>query len=152
MRVLIVEDGHEYTETWGRFVQGVTLTRAGNGPEALGLLEAEQFDVVVLDMRFDRVADEVLLGDWDQVLDRCNGDPVRARAFLQDHQGNYILAALRDAGVALPVVFSHDFSEEPRRWTHVEARFAPVSFLSDAAGPAAIRAHLDGITGGGGAR
>ncbi len=143
MRVLVVEDGLEYTETLQRFLpDGFLWVRAGSGPAALDALAASGFDAVFLDMRFDRVADEVLFGDLVETADRFNGDPAQARHFLQDHQGNYILAALRDAGHRVPVLLSYDFEGEPRRWSHLAARFAPVDYLPDNASPAQIAERL----------
>lgn len=142
MDVLIIEDGFEYHETLGRFLPEVAWTRAGSGPEGLELLSAQSFDAVFLDMRFDRVSDEQLLGDLAAVADRFNGDPVQARAYLQDHQGVFVLDAIRGAGHTLPVVISYDFSGEPRRWERLAARHGPVTYLSDVAGPDAVRAAL----------
>ena len=147
MNVLIIEDGYEYEQTLGRFLPEVTWTRAGHGRAGLKALDEGAFDAVFLDMRFDRIADEELLGDVAAVADRFNGDPVQARAFLQDHQGVFILDALRKGGHALPVVVSYDFSGEPRRWERLRAQHAPVTYLADVAGPdevrRALQAHSD---------
>jgi len=145
VNVLIVEDGFEYVETLTRFLPEVSWTRAGSGGEALSLVQEQSFDAVFLDMRFDRVSDEELLGDLAATADRFNGDPVQARAFLQDHQGVYVLDALRSAGCSLPVLISYDFGEEPRRWERLSERHAPVGYLPDVAGPDAVRGALDGL-------
>ena len=64
VRVLVVEDGQEYTENLARFcADGFVFTRAGDGGAALAALGEEIFDLVFLDMRFDRVQPGVLLGD-----------------------------------------------------------------------------------------
>jgi DNA-binding LytR/AlgR family response regulator len=147
MRVLIVEDGFEYSETLRRFLPDIEWERAGGGPEALARLAGEAFDAVFLDMRFDRVEEDALLGDLAAVADRFNGDPVQARAFLQDHQGVYVLAALREAGHALPALVSYDFGGEPRRWSRLAAEHAPVDYLPDVAGPVEIRSRLLTLTG-----
>ena len=64
LHVLVVEDGEEYTRTLTRFCADVfQFTRAGDGPEALALMQSARFDRVFLDMRFDRVSPGVLLGD-----------------------------------------------------------------------------------------
>ncbi len=150
MRVLVVEDGEEYTRTLTRFCTDVfAFTRAGDGPEALAILADEPthgiFDRIFLDMRFDRVSPAVLLGDLGPTAERFNGDPNRARQFLEDNQGAYILAAMRAAGHDLPVVFSHDFDAEPRRWASIERMYAPVRYLPDNASADAIRAALLGL-------
>jgi len=147
VNVLIVEDGFEYVETLTRFLPDVQWTRAGSGGEALALLGEGSFDAVFLDMRFDRVGEEDLLGDLAATADQFNGDPVQARAFLQDHQGIYVLDALRSAGCTLPVVISYDFGQEPRRWQRLAERHAPVGYLPDVAGPDAVREALQELIG-----
>ena len=139
IRTLVIEDGTEYIECYTRFLPtGFAFTRAGSGPRALALLGEAAFDVIVLDMRFDRAPEAELLGNVDEVADRFNGDLVAARVFLEDQQGTFILAAIREAGHALPVLLSHDFSTEPRRWERLSARYAPVAYLADEAGPAEV--------------
>jgi CheY-like chemotaxis protein len=132
MRVLVVEDGTEYSDVLSRFsAEGLEFARAGSGAAALAALGRGEVDVLFLDMRFDRVDVAALLGDLAATAERFNGDPVRARKFLEDNQGAYILAAVRDAGFAVPAVFSHDFDGEPRRWENLLRRYAPVSYLRD---------------------
>lgn len=143
MRVLVIEDGLEYTELLQRFLpDGFTWERAGSGPVALQRLATEPFEAVFLDMRFDRAPEDELLGDLEEVSDRFNGDPVQARRFLEDHQGNYILAALRDAGRTEPVLMSYDFDGEPRRWERLASRYGPVAYLPDNASPGDIAERL----------
>lgn len=143
MNVLVVEDGFEYTESLERFLgEGFSWTRAGSGPEALRLLGGGGWDAVLLDMRFDRVPEQALLGDLAATADRFNGDPVQARHFLEDHQGNFVLAAMREAGFAVPVLLSYDFEAEPRRWEHLARTFPPVDYLPDNASPAEIADRL----------
>jgi len=142
-RVLLVEDGFEYFETFTRFVTDeFELARAGDGAEALARVAADRFDCLFLDMRFDRVEPGRLLGDLADTAERFNGDPVRATHFLEENQGVYVLAALRGAGCALPAVFSHDFSGEPRRWAALERKYGPVAWLPDNSSPAQVRALL----------
>lgn len=148
MRVLVIEDGLEYSELLQRFLpDGFAWERAGSGPAALKRLKEERFDAIFLDMRFDRAPEDELLGDLEEVSDRFNGDPVQARRFLEDHQGNYILAALREAGHGLPVLLSYDFDGEPRRWERLARRFRPVDYLPDNASPADIAERLRGLVG-----
>ncbi len=143
MRVLVIEDGYEYSETLEQFLSGdFEWERSGSGPQGLTRLAAESFDVVFLDMRFDRAPQDELLGDLEEVADRFNGDPVQARRFLEDHQGNYVLAALRDGGHTIPVLMSYDFDTEPRRWKRLFDRYGPVDYLPDNASPAEISARL----------
>jgi CheY-like chemotaxis protein len=142
VRVLVVEDGDEYSRVLERFAaEGFAFTRAGDGGDALAKAP-EGFDLLFLDMRFDRVQPAQLLGDLAATADRFNGDPVRARHFLEENQGTYILAALRAAGCRLPAVFSHDFDGEPRRWANLEKLYAPVAYLPDNASAGEILAVL----------
>ena len=151
MRVLIVEDGYEYSETFGRFLgEGFTWERAGSGPAALASLAEGAYDVVFLDMRFDRVPEDALLGDRDAAADRFNGDPVAGRRFLEDHQGTFVLHALREAGHGIPVLLSYDFDGEPRRWARLAERFGPVDYLPDTATPAEVRRRLEALAAQGG--
>lgn len=145
-RILVIEDGSEYTETLSRFLgERFDFERAGSGPAALARLAEATFDAVFLDMKFDRAPEGELLGDVDEVADRFNGDPVAARRHLEEHQGTYVLAALREAGHAVPVLLSYDFSVEPRRWERLAARFAPVDHLPDLASPAEVASRLTAL-------
>jgi len=143
VRVLVVEDGREYTDTMQRFLgaRGFTFARAGSGPEALAAV-GEGHDVIFLDMRFDRVEQRALLGDLAAATERCNGDPGAGRRFLEDHQGTYILAALRGAGCRLPVLLSYDFSNEVRRFERLEASYAPLDHCRDVASPEEVASRL----------
>lgn len=142
-RVLVIEDGHEYSESLGRFLShAFDFVRAGDGHEALRLLEEGAFDAVFLDMRFDRVQPEQLLGDREAASERFSGDRAQALRFLENNQGAYILAALRKAGHRLGVVWSYDFDGEPRRWKHMAKTYAPLTYLSDNASPQDIQERL----------
>lgn len=143
IEVLVIEDGTEYVDAFSRFLpDGFAFTRAGSGPAGLALLRDRRFDAIVLDMRFDRAPEAELLGDVGATADRFNGDVVQARRFVEDHQGTFILAALRDAGVGLPVLLSYDFSGEPRRWERLAARSGPVAYVGDGASPQEVGDQL----------
>lgn len=143
IRVLVVEDGTEYSDTLGRFAgEGFAFSRAGDGNAAMAAAARGETDLLFLDMRFDRVPAPALLGDLAETVERFNGDPVRARKFLEDNQGAYILSALRASGCTLPAVFSHDFDGEPKRWANLVKRYAPLHYLRDNASAAEIRAVL----------
>ncbi|MCA9488898.1 MAG: response regulator [Myxococcales bacterium] len=146
-RILVVEDGNEYSDTLGRFLSHrFVFGRAGSGPEALRMMAEASWDAVFLDMCFDRVPDEQLLGDRHEVAERFGGDPVRARAFLQQHQGTFVLAALRGAGHAQPVLLSYDFSAEPRRFERLAARQGPLDHLPDPV-PGEVERRLTALLG-----
>jgi hypothetical protein len=146
LSVLVIEDGFEYEETLGRFLPDIAWTRAGSGPEGLLRLASEGFDAVFCDMRFDRVAEDQLLGDLAVTADQFNGDPVQARRYLEDHQGTYVLAAIRSAGHRVPVLMSYDFEGEPRRWQRLAERYGPIDYLPDNASPAEIARRLTMLT------
>ena len=139
--ILVVEDGHEYTTNLDRFLgEEFRFVRAGDGASALAALGGAPFQAVFLDMRFDRA--DRLLGDLGALVRRFSGDEARARRFLEDNQGTYVLAALRGAGCTLPVIFSYDFDGEPRRFANLSRRHGPLAYLNDTAGPADMRAAL----------
>lgn len=144
---LVVEDGFEWSDFLGRFASAGTWARAGNGAEALALVKARPFAGAFLDLRFDRIPDDALLGDWAAVVDRYAGDPDQARKHLADQQGLYVLAALRAAGFGAPVMLARDFAEEPRRWGHLLSRYAPLDGLPDDDGPGAVRRWVARIAG-----
>lgn len=143
-KVLVIEDGEEYSRLLRRYLaERFDFVRAGDGPSALALLADQAFAVVFLDMRFDRADPQRLLGDKAEVSDRFGGDATQAQRFLEDNQGTYILAALRESGCALPVLFSYDFDGEPRRFRHLAQSWGPLAYLSDNAGPERIREALE---------
>lgn len=145
-RVLVVEDGFEYVENLTRFLGDTfSFTRAGDGHEALAMLAETPWDALFLDMRFDRASR--LLGDREALTARFAGDEDRARRFLEENQGAYVLAALRDAGHSQPALFSYDFDGEPRRYRNLEGRYGPLAYLHDTAGPAEIREALLALLG-----
>ena len=145
--ILVAEDGDEYTTNLDRFLgEEFRFVRAGDGEAALAAVAEGSIDAVFLDMRFDRA--ERLLGDLAALVRRFSGDEDRARRFLEDNQGTYVLAALRAAGCVLPVIFSYDFDGEPRRFANLSRRHGPLAYLNDTAGPAEMRAALLASVGG----
>jgi len=147
--VLIVEDGFEYTDRAHQWLsEDFEFTRAGHGAEALALLEETAYDLIYLDMNFNRAAADKLLGPQAEIAERMGGDREQVQAFLETHQGVYILAAIREAGCCLPVLISYDFAAEPKRWRHLVSRYAPLHYLSDNVGPDQIRAALMGLLPG----
>ena len=140
-RILVIEDGHEYISNLQQFLaHAFHFTRAGDGFEALELLATHPFDGLFLDMRFDRA--DRLIGDLDQLTDRFAGDVDRARRFLENNQGTYILASIREAGHQHPAVFSYDFDSAPRRFRNLVRRYGPLRYLNDTAGPKEIQEAL----------
>ena len=105
------------------------------------------FDAIFLDMRFDRAPEGELLGDVEAVTDRHNGDRIATRRFLEDHQGLFVLAALRESGWEHPLLLSYDFDGEPTRWGRLSARHGRVDYLPDNASPADIARRLRRLAG-----
>jgi len=141
--VLIVEDGYEYIDRANQWLaDDFEFTRAGSGREAIMLLKETPFELIYLDMNFNRTDAELLLGPYEEIAERFGGDKEQALEFLYRHQGLYILAAIREAGVQQPALISYDFSAEPKRWQHLKARYDPIHYLSDNVGPDQIRTAL----------
>ena len=99
-------------------------------------------------MCFDRVRDETLIGDLNELTNRFQGDSARAIHHLKRNQGNYILAYLRENGCELPVLISYDFDDEPKRWSHLKKNFGPIDYLADNFGPKELAAKLRFISAG----
>lgn len=146
--VLIIEDGDEYLENLSRFVPGPRYLQAHTGMEALATLARECVDLIYLDMRFDRIPHTELFGDHATATRENNGDPVRAWKYLENNQGLFILAALREAGHgALPVILAYDFSREPQRYRNLQRIHPSLSWVPDAVTPEEIRARMKLLLG-----
>jgi CheY-like chemotaxis protein len=144
--VLIIEDGDEYLENLGRFVAGPTYVQARSGSAALAVLAEQPVDLVYLDMRFDRIPREDLLGDHATATREHNGDPVRGWRYLENNQGLFILDALARHGHAgVPVILAYDFSREGTRLKHLARRYPNLRWVPDAVTPDEIRALMEQI-------
>jgi len=141
--IVVVEDGDEYITNLTTFVaQGMQYRQAKSGAQACQLIAQQRPDLVYLDMRFDRIPEEDLLGDIVQLTARFNGDVARARRFQQDNQGLFVLRAVRDAGFVGPVILSYDFSAEERRFAALKARDPALRYCPDYADANTIRATI----------
>lgn len=141
--ILIIEDGNEYLENLSRFIPEYHYLQAHNGAEALELLEQSPVDLIYLDMRFDRIAKEELIGDHAQVTQDQNGDPLRAWTYLANNQGLFILAHLREHGYDQhPVIVAYDFSREHQRFDHLKRLHPNLYWVPDAVRPDEIRAMI----------
>ena len=146
--ILIVEDGNEYLENLSRFVSGYNYLQAHNGEEALQLMRSTKVDLIYLDMRFDRIPKEDLIGDHAQVTQDQNGDPMRAWTYLANNQGLYILAHLRTHGYDQhPVIVAYDFSREPQRFEHLRRLHPNLQWVPDAVRPDEIRGKIHECVG-----
>src|SRR6185295_11462338 len=66
IRVLVVEDGTEYAEFLRQFLaQDCSVRAAASAKEALAKVAEEAPQLLVIDLRFDRVPPEALVGDLD---------------------------------------------------------------------------------------
>ncbi len=137
--VLIIEDGDEYLDNLSRFVPGPNYLQAHNCEAALKILREQSVDIIYLDMRFDRIPEDELVGDHLAVTRQQNGDPDRAWKHLKINQGLYILATLRDTGHGgMPIVLAYDFSGEMRRLEHLRKIYTGLEWVSDAVTPREI--------------
>ena len=113
--LLVIEDGDEYEE----FARLFLSTRYGEVLAAHTCVEAlahaAAADALLIDLRFERAPNDVLVGDLAGAARRFGGDEARAARWLKEQQGTLILAALREAGHAQPAVFVHDFPERRRK-------------------------------------
>jgi hypothetical protein len=105
--LLVVEDGTEYTEAFGRLrpPSEVEILRASDAAEARQVLETKRVDGVFLDVVFDRTSPEKLCGDRSRSLEH-----------LARQQGFYLAAQLADLFPAQArVVIAYDFDGETER-------------------------------------
>lgn len=126
-RLLIIEDGDEYTE-FARLFLGADLAirQARSLTETLTILAAEEITALLIDLRFDRAAPESLCGDVAATAAQLfGGDKARALRYLKDQQGALILAQVRVRGYLQPAVFIHDFP--PRRLQNLQRLYGRVS-------------------------
>jgi CheY-like chemotaxis protein len=125
-RILIVEDGYEYTRALERVAEGLAeLVRAGDAEEAERALAGGTFDAVLLDVVFDRIPPERLAG--------AGAD--RPLEHLVRQQGFYIADALAER---LPpstrVVMAYDFSGDPERLEALRERLPRLEGLREGTG------------------
>jgi len=125
--LLVIEDGDEYVEFARLFLADrfrVLVARNLAAAETC-LTDDPGISALLIDLRFDRAPPETLTGDVGHTASTLfAGDLVRARRYLEDHQGALILAALRQAGHAQPAVFVHDFP--PRRLDNLRRLYGRV--------------------------
>ena len=110
-RILIVEDGDEYTRFARLFLsEGCALRSARSAAEALAVLAIETADGFLLDLRFDRSAESELTGEIEGTASRLfGGDRAESVKYLKEHQGALVLNEIRRAGHLARAVFIHDF-------------------------------------------
>src|SRR3954471_7410824 len=116
-RILVVEDGFEYSRALERIADGrAEIVRAADAEEAAALLKGDEFHSVLLDVVFDRIPQERLAGGEAELGDRFGGDVNRTREHLTRQQGFYIADALASRlPASIRVVMAYDFSADPDR-------------------------------------
>jgi hypothetical protein len=139
VRILVVEDGHEYIDSFrGLVVSGpdhsVELQRVQDLDSARRLLDSGWPTALFVDVVFDRIPDETLTGDLSALITRFGGDRARAVRHLAENQGFYILDALAPCLPAqMPVVLAFDFTAEPARLEALRRRIPELTGLPDGA-------------------
>lgn len=124
MRLLVIEDGHEYEEFARTFLGDFEIAAAHSGAEALSL--AEGCDAFLIDLRFERSTTSDLVGDIEATAQRrFGGDVHRAIRHIKEQQGALVLAELRKAGHVQRAVFVHDFPQA--RLTNLQRLYGEVS-------------------------
>jgi CheY-like chemotaxis protein len=112
--VLIVEDGDEYREFFERHLFGYRLLQARNAPASEEALKKNSIDVIVLDLRFDRIPREELIGDVLEISRERFGqdtDLSEAWRYLADNQGFLIAKYLRGKGYDEPILIIEDLPD-----------------------------------------
>jgi hypothetical protein len=146
--VLVIEDGTEYTDAFRNLAatdaaSPIELVRAGDFEEARRALAERAVDAVFVDVVFDRIAPEKLVGDWEGPIRRFGGDRRRAERHLVENQGFYLLNELAPLLPGeIPVVIAYDFSVEPERLAALRQRCEHLSGLADGTPISAVMAEL----------
>lgn len=135
-RLLVVEDGAEYTDAFRRLAavgaQAPVMLRAGDAAQARQILSEQEIDAVFVDMVFDRTPPERLAGDLGALEARFGGDRRRAQQHLARNQGFYVLNEL--APLLTPsvrIVLAWDFSSEPARLDALRERLPGLTGLPE---------------------
>ena len=148
--LLVVEDGDEYRANFSRlFGESVTLKQVRTGAAARAVLKQDpDVDLLVLDLRFDRIPREDLLGDHPAATQQMGGDSERGWKYLEDHQGLFILKALRDAGLQrFPTLLLRDFTHSRAQFRRLQEQYGDLHFLPETAGADEIRKLVFRLTG-----
>ena len=135
-RVLVVEDGFEYTHALERIADGAAeFVRAADAEEAERLLRQSAFDAVFLDVVFDRTPQERLVGRGGDLDARFGRNAAGATEHLANRQGFYIADVLAPAlSASMPVVMAYDFSADPERLELLRARIPRLEGIREGVG------------------
>ncbi len=147
-RILVIEDGLEYSEAFARLSRGsdppVEIIRLAGLEGARSLLRAGHIAAVFVDAVFDRIPGDELAGPLADLVARFGGDRSRALRHLAENQGFYLLDALAPELRDVPVVVAWDFSAEPGRLAALRGRIPRLFGLPDGASAAEALALLLG--------
>jgi DNA-binding NtrC family response regulator len=132
-RVLVIEDGLEYTRALERIAEGrAELVRAGDADEASRALDGGGFHAVLLDVVFDRIPEESLVGDRSRGTDH-----------LVRYQGFYIADALApQLADVTRIVMAFDFSADPERLEMLRRRLPGLEGIREGTGLDDVLARL----------
>lgn len=138
-RILVCEDGDEYTERFTRLLgRRYEFTRATSFGETRALLAARSFAALILDLDFRRTPRALLLDE--QLHEGANEDDAPR---LAADQGVLLLRALRVAGVRLPALLCADF-DDPARERLLCAELDPLQIVPSSEGLSELAARLPG--------
>ena len=135
-RILVIEDGLEYSERFSRLLGSqFQFTRAGSFAEALAALENEPIDALILDLDFRRTPRESLIDE--------RGEIARAEdaAALAAVQGILILRALRSRSIDRPAVLCADLDDAAQA-ARLCAALSPLQLSPSSEGLPALASRL----------
>lgn len=118
-QLLIIEDGDEYLRFFSRHLNHYEYLQARSLEECLALLGNLKRPprAFVLDIRFDRIPREQLIGDVPTIAAQMFGgdsDLEAAWRYVIDNQGYLILRKLREAGHQQPALMINDLPARQR--------------------------------------
>jgi CheY-like chemotaxis protein len=123
-RILVIEDGFEYTRALDRIAGGAAeFVRAADAGEAEALLEQGPYRAVLLDVVFDRTPEARLVGDRSRGTER-----------LAREQGFYIADALAPRLQTVRVLMAYDFSGDPERLETLRGRLPGLEGIREGTG------------------
>ena len=145
--LLILEDGDEYLRFFSRHVPDYDYLQAHSHATAVELLDANTVAGFVLDLRFDRVERDDLIGDVEEIADQLFGGPGQIESawrYVIDNQGYLIMRELRDAGHEQPAIIIAELP--PRQEANLQRLYGAIGVVPSFE-PSTIKARLDELLG-----